>query len=214
MLLLDIVIVIVIVGFVFKGLKLGLIEAIGGIVGIIVGIIAANYYYAGVADWLYGFIKNALVCGVGGYLLTFIVANRLVVLVFHIINKMFNIIAIIPFLKAFNHLLGAVFGLIEGALIIGIILYIITILPFGEKLISPETSSKFAPQLIKLGSMVEPFLPERLKELQNLENIWPSNLVPQNLDLKQFLNAGTINTLGEQGKSLLNNLNQVQKGAN
>lgn len=205
MVLLDILIIFIIAIFIFKGLKLGLIEAVGGIVGIIVGIILANQYYPGIAEWLSGFVKSPLVAGVGGYILAFIIINRLVALGFWLINKMFNIVAIIPFLKSFNHLLGGLFGFIEGVLILGIAFYLLTLVPFGEKLLPPDTNSKFAPQLISVGKLIDPFLPDSLKQLQYL---WPSTLtLPEGFDLKSLpLDANTLNSLGEQGKNLLNQL--------
>lgn len=207
MVLLDILIIFIIAIFIFKGLKLGLIEAVGGIVGIIVGIILANQYYPGVAEWLSGFVKSPLVAGVGGYILAFIVINRLVALGFWLINKMFNIVAIIPFLKSFNHLLGGIFGFIEGVLILGIAFYLITLVPFGQKFLLPENSSKFTPKLIAVGKLIDPFLPEGLKQMQYL---WPENLkLPEGFDLKNLpldLDADTLNNLGEQGKNLLNQL--------
>ena len=77
MMLLDIFIIVVIAIFVFKGLRLGLIEAVGGLVGIIVGIILANQYYLGVAGWLSSFIKSELVATIGGYILAFIIYETL-----------------------------------------------------------------------------------------------------------------------------------------
>jgi len=207
MIFLDILIIAIIAIFVFKGLRLGLIEAVGGLVGIILGIILANQYYPGVAEWLSGFVKSPLVAGVGGYILTFIIINRLVALVFWLINKMFNIVAIIPFLKSFNHLFGGLFCLIEGVLILGIALYLITFLPFGQKLLPPATPSQFTPKLLSVGKLIDPYIPEGLKQLQYL---WPGSLnLPAGFNLKDLpikLDEKTLESLGEQGKNLLDQL--------
>ncbi|MCX6784490.1 MAG: CvpA family protein [Candidatus Komeilibacteria bacterium] len=212
MMLLDLLILIFLGVFVFKGLKLGLIEAVGGIVGIILGIILANHYYPGVAEWLGGFVKSGLVAGVGAYILVFIVINRLVALAFLVLNKVFDLVAIIPFLKSFNHLLGAIFGFIEGVLILGIAVYLITLLPFGQKLLPSETTSKFIPKLLAVGQMISPYLPDALKQS---EALWPSDLkLPAGFDLKNLpINQDLLNNLGEQGKNLLNQLpKELPKG--
>ena len=46
----DIIILVVLALFVWKGIKMGLIEAVGGIVGLFVGVFFAGRYYVEAAD--------------------------------------------------------------------------------------------------------------------------------------------------------------------
>src|SRR3989339_660303 len=103
----DIVILIILAGFVWKGIRLGLIEAIGGIIGLFVGVFLASIYYEQAAamleDLTFGSYALAVIFG---FLLIFIIVNRLIAFIFWIIGRIFNIIAIVPFLKTFNRLSG------------------------------------------------------------------------------------------------------------
>jgi uncharacterized membrane protein required for colicin V production len=58
-------------------------------------------------------------------LLLFIIVNRLVVLIFHFIDKGFHLLSIIPFLSSLNRIGGVILGAVEGVLTIGIIIYVI-----------------------------------------------------------------------------------------
>jgi membrane protein required for colicin V production len=175
MLFLDIVILILLAGFVWKGVRLGLIEAVGGIIGLFVGVFLAGHYYLQVGaifkDVLFG---SDILASIVGFLVVFILVNRLIALVFWIIDKVFNIIAIIPFLKSFNHLLGGIFGLIEGLIFIGIIVYVLTFFPLTGGLAGSVEKSKFAGVLKTVGKISSPLIPDSLKNWQGY--------VPNNVD--------------------------------
>lgn len=165
----DIVILIILALFVWKGVKLGLIEAIGGIVGLFLGAFMAGQYYTEVGNMLKGLLfGSTILANVLGFLLVFIVVNRGVALIFWIVDKIFNIIAIIPFLKTFNHLLGGIFGLIEGLIFIGIIVYFLAAMPFTGSLESSVDNSRFAGVLETVGKIADPFLPDSITNFDNL----------------------------------------------
>ncbi len=159
----DIIILVILALFVYKGVKLGLIEAIGGIIGLFVGAYMAGRYYEQVGDMLTGLLFNSeILANVLAFILVFIVVNRAIALLFWIIDKIFHVIAIIPFLKSFNHLLGGIFGLIEGVIFIGIIVFFLSLVPFtrgfGEKI----EQSRFAGILETVGKIADPFIPDYL----------------------------------------------------
>ena len=166
----DVVLLISLAGFVFYGIFFGLIRTFGTFAGVLVGAFLASRFYLPVSDWLnsfffgYGNLGKVLV-----FILLFSLFNRLTGFVFYLLDRAFNIVSIIPFLKTFNRLGGAILGFITGSLILGLILYVASRYSFignwfGDSLVS----SKVAPFLLKVANMLLPFLPEMLKKLQSL----------------------------------------------
>ncbi len=171
----DIIILVILALFIWKGIKLGLIEAIGGIIGLFVGIYLAGLYYDEAAEMLEDLLFSSQVLAtILGFLLVFILVNRGVALIFWIIDKIFHIIAIIPGLKSLNHLLGGVFGLLEGIIFIGIIIYVLSFFPLTESLSASVQKSRFAGIMETVGKISEPFIPQSLKNWQNYLPTLPS----------------------------------------
>ncbi len=161
--IIDIIIIIVLALFVYKGVKLGLIEAIGGIIGLFVGAFMAGRYYDQVAEMIKGVLFGSeILANIVGFLLVFIVVNRGIALIFWILDKIFHIIAIIPFLKSINYFLGGVFGLVEGIIFIGIIVFFLSLLPFTENFQAKLEQSRFNGLLKTVGKIADPFIPDTI----------------------------------------------------
>ena len=200
----DILILVVLALFVWKGVKLGLIEAVGGIIGLFIGAFMAGHYYLQAADMLRGLLFNSeILAAIVGFLLVFIVVNRLVALVFWVIDKVFNIIAIIPFLKTFNHLLGGIFGLLEGVIFIGIIVFFLSLIPFTGGLQAAVQKSRFASVLTTVGKIADPFIPDNILSLPDLQGLDLNNL-PIDLDVLK-----SLGTIPDNMSDLLKNVNQA-----
>ncbi|MDP2587131.1 MAG: CvpA family protein [Candidatus Komeilibacteria bacterium] len=178
----DIIILVILALFVYKGVKLGLIESIGGILGLFVGAYMAGRYYQQVGDMLSGVLFGSqILANVLGFILVFIVVNRGIALLFWIIGKIFNLIAIIPFLRTFNHLLGGIFGLIEGVIFIGIIVFFLSLIPFTQGFGQKVEQSRFAGILETVGKIADPFIPDYLGD-------WTLGTPKLPFDLPQKLN--------------------------
>ena len=176
----DLVILILLAGFVWKGVKLGLIETIGGIVGLFLGVFLAGRYYGEMAEVLEGLVFGSQVLAtILGFLLVFIIVNRGVALLFWLVDKIFHIIAIIPGLKSLNRLLGGIFGLLEGIIFIGIIVYVLSFFPLTDGLSKSVQKSKFAGVMETVGKISDPFIPDSLKEWRDYIPKLPS--IPENL---------------------------------
>lgn len=163
----DISLLIILGGFIVNGLFKGLIRIIGNIIGLFAGAwIASHYYltlYAWGAQWANGHDNVAKVLA---FIILFVVASRLIDFIFFLVEKLFNLVAIIPGSKYINNLLGAGLGFLEGALFLGLIIYVIsryTLIGnfFGDQL----TQSIVAPWLLKIVTLISPFLPQALKAL-------------------------------------------------
>src|SRR5690606_32344673 len=105
----------------FTGFWFGLIHMVGSFVSIVVAAVISGNYFEFVAEklsFLFGGRDN--LGRVVTFILLFLLVTRLVGFVFWLINKLFNLIAVLPFLKTFNRLGGALLGLIEGVVLMSL----------------------------------------------------------------------------------------------
>lgn len=169
--LFNTILIVLLAGFVLYGLWFGLIHTLGSLIGTVVGALAAGQYYDIVAHWLQGWLGGSLnVHRAIAFLLIFAIVNRLVGFAFLLIEKTFNFISIIPFLKSINRLLGGVLGLIEGAIVLGATLYIIQRFPFGG-LPALIDSSPIAKTLLAIARVIIPLLPESIRNAVGIPTI-------------------------------------------
>lgn len=168
--IIDVILLLVLAGFVFYGLFFGLIRTIGAFFGVVIGAFLASRFYLPVSAWIdvifFGYYNLGKVLV---FIILFSLINRLVGFLFYLLNKMFNIISIIPFLKTINRLGGMVLGFLTGSLFIGVIIYIISKYAILESFVgSWLTNSEFAPFFLKFADFILPLLPEVLRKLQGL----------------------------------------------
>lgn len=166
--IIDVILLILLFGFVFYGLFFGLIRTVGAFVGVVAGAILASRFYLGVATLIepvfFGYNNLGKILT---FLILFTLINRIVGFGFYLIEKIFNLISIIPFLKTINRLGGAVLGFITGALTLGLALFVISRYTILESLLGRWlVDSKLAPMFLKFNDLLLPLLPELLKKLQ------------------------------------------------
>jgi uncharacterized membrane protein required for colicin V production len=166
----DVVLLLVWSGFVFYGLFFGFIRMVGNFVGLLVGAYFASHLYLSVFE-IVGEIFNGYDAPgkIAIFLFLFGIFSKLTSIGVVIVEKIFNIIAIIPFLKTFNRLLGAILGLLVGGLTIGLILYLSSKYFILESLVGNLlATSQIAPALIIFGKILSPLLPETIKAMKSL----------------------------------------------
>jgi membrane protein required for colicin V production len=165
----DLILIISIGGFVLAGLWFGIIHMIGSVAGIVVGAYCAGRFYEPAANYILPFLGgHENWAKIIAFLAIFVLVNRLVGLVFYILEKLFKVIAVIPFLKTFNRLLGAVLGLVEGTLVIGLVVYFAGKLPLSTSIATELAASKLANELNSVGAILAPFLPETIRILHTI----------------------------------------------
>lgn len=166
----DLALIILLAGFVFNGLSKGLIRLFGRILGLLVGAIIASHFYLPFYYWSQNFFSIGE--GVGkvlSFIILFVVATRIVDWIFVWIEKFFNLISIIPFTKLINRLLGGVLGFLEGALFLGIILYVISQYAWLNGLFGAQIeTSLIAPYFLWFIQLILPILPEAIKAVQSI----------------------------------------------
>lgn len=168
--LIDVILVIVLSGFVFYGLFFGLIRTLGAFLGVFVGALLASRLYAPVADWVNPFFFSYNNLGrVLVFLILFSLLNRLTGFLFYLLDRAFNIISIIPFLKTINRLGGAMLGFLTGSLSIGLILYVAGKYSFLDHWFGQWLSqSDYSRFFVNFADVLLPLLPEMLKKIQSL----------------------------------------------
>lgn len=190
MALFDVILLIILFGFILFGAFSGLIQALGALIGVAAGAWFAGLYYEVVSGWLMPFLGGQnMWAKVIAYMAIFIIVNRLVGLIFFIIGKVFNIIAIIPFLKTINRLLGAILGLIEGVLVIGMFIYVCAQFNVSPWLNNLFAQSQIAGYFVRAVGIIQPLIPDTIGQLQgyyekmNLSEILKSSRMKEYNDM-------------------------------
>ena len=157
-------------GFIFYGLFFGFIRLIGNFIGMIVGIFLASRFYVDFYnsfDYLFG--QYAALGKIASFLLLYGIISKLVSFGFAVFEKIFNLLSIIPFLKSFNKLGGAILGFFLGGIILGLILYLGSKHFILESLLgSSLANSQVTPILLFFAKLIEPLLPETLRIMKSL----------------------------------------------
>lgn len=166
----DIALLLALAGFCFYGLFFGLIKTIGSLAGVLAGAWLASRWYALVFGWLkplaFGYDNLGLIIS---FIVCFVVINRLVGLAFVLLDKAFHLLTIIPFLKTINRLAGLVFGLVEGGLVLGLLLFVIVrYVPEGWGMAADLKASRLAGFFLNFAQAILPLLPAGLKQLPGL----------------------------------------------
>lgn len=165
----DLILLLVLIGFIWFGFWHGLIQSLGGLIGIFLAAFVASRWYEVVALKVLPFLGDNLnLARLVGFILVFFLARFLINVLVKVLDKIFDLISFIPFLKTINRLAGGILGLIEGGLILGLILYFSTKFPLGESWIELINNSKIASPLINFGGFLAPLLPEALQKIKSL----------------------------------------------
>lgn len=161
----DVILYILLATFALYGFWFGLIHTVGGIVGVVLGSIFAGQLYGPIANKLAPIVGTEVnVVKIVSFIVIFLLINRAISFGFWIIDRIFKFISIIPFLKSINRIAGAVFGLIEGAFIIGGILFILIRFPVLLDWQKNVKDSVVAKNLVNTYSVMFPLLPSQLRE--------------------------------------------------
>ena len=119
-----------------------------------------------ITGWSQNYVKVII------FVLTFILLARFVGFIFWIMEKVLTIFTRLPFIHGLDRLLGAIFGTLEGAIVVGVSLYFIARFPISLSFMDGLAHSQLAPPLVKLASILIPLFPEALRLLRStVENL-------------------------------------------
>lgn len=228
----DTIILIVLGVFLILGLVRGLIKQIGSIVGFFLSLWMASVYFPSVAAYIKpslsqfppfiaGNVANIAACVILFYGTGFVFG-----ILVAIIDKLIRVFRI-PLVKLTNRLGGAIIGVLEGVLLIGLAIFILKSFPVSADLTNALKKSSFTPIIEKATFVLQPFLDEiqknglkmfDQKNLIDFSNL-PKDLKSINLDaLQKNLQGIDLNTLqkslgGIDMKSLPPEIQRLLQGA-
>ena len=159
----DIVLIAIIAAFGLFGLWFGLVSTLGSIAGTVLGVYLASRFYMIPADWLMkitGWTGNF--SKVVMFILGFLIINRLVGISFYLLDKILFVVTSLPIIHGVNKILGLIFGITEGVLVVGISLYFILHFPLQLPFMTMLASSNVATYCTGLTSFLWPLLPQVL----------------------------------------------------
>lgn len=121
----QLVLVLLVLGFIGTGWKDGFIHTLGRLVGAVIGFFLAKSWSLALANVLtivmpFGWARFF------GFLIVFLVVSRLVGYLFSFVETIFDLLSFIPFLKTINRILGGILGFVEGIFFLGASLWIVT----------------------------------------------------------------------------------------
>lgn len=141
----DVLLGVFLLWFAVLGYRRGIVQTIGQLLGAVAGFWIAKTWALPISHTV-GLIVplSAAVIQIVVFILIFLVADRLVGLVFWLLDKFFKIVTLLPFLSTLDTLLGALIGLFEGVFLVGSLSYIIITLHFDPRWMSWISSSHIA----------------------------------------------------------------------
>lgn len=154
--------------FVISGWKQGLISEAGSVLGVFVGLFLASRLYAWAGELISGIVINENAANVLGFLLVLLVVSKGFGVVVWFLNKAFQVLSIIPGMAFVNQLGGAVFGAIEGMLILGLAVNFAHFLPLTEQGARNLNDSWAAGLFDALTNWLVPLFPAALETLKNV----------------------------------------------
>jgi membrane protein required for colicin V production len=174
---LDIIIAILLILSAFNGFSKGFVIELTSLVALIAGLFAAVYFSDVTADFLTSYFSvSSKYLSIIAFTLTFILVLIAVVFVGRIVEKFVDMLM----LGFLNKLAGLVFGVVKGALIISVLIFVINHFDTGKAWLGEKASK---------GSMlyqyVEPIAPTIYKKLNLPEDI--KITVPVGDDIKTLI---------------------------
>lgn len=159
---LDIIIIVVLVGSAFGGMKNGLIKSVLSLIGLIVAIKLAGLHYVNVAGSL-NFITNETAARIAAFGIILAAVMLITLVISYLLTK---IVASLT-LGWLNGLGGALFGLFMGTLVISTLLALWARF-FGMPQIISDSS--LAVTMIKVSAITAALLPAEFDLIRNLLN--------------------------------------------
>lgn len=129
---LDLLIAIPLGYLIFKGYRRGLIFDVASLAGIILGVILAVHLSIGVSSLLPLHGDNALLIS---FFLIFVAVVVLSLFLAKLVERFIKLVHA----GFFNNFAGAVFGLIKGTCILGVLLYYIAIIDLEERVLTRDS---------------------------------------------------------------------------
>ncbi|MDQ7814794.1 MAG: CvpA family protein [Patescibacteria group bacterium] len=143
MFLVDIILILLLLGFAGAGAKDGFVHTLGRLLGAIIAFLAARAWSAKIA-WIFAIVMPQGWARLIAFIVIFLFITRVAGWVFKLIDGLFEIVKILPFIKSIDKLLGAILGFGEGFIMLGGAIFLVTAYQLSPTLVTWATSSGVA----------------------------------------------------------------------
>ncbi len=144
----DIAIVVVLAAFMLKGLLRGLLKEVCSLAGLLVGAILAFAYHNPLAQWLLDVVRlPSQLAVVAAFLALFLLS----VISFAVLGFLLSKFVKLIFLGGLNRVLGGFFGLAQGAVLLALILFALSLGTLPGFLRDGYARSQLTPPFVGLG---------------------------------------------------------------
>ena len=149
--LVDIAILVILCFFLLKGVFRGLLREICSLLGLVLGGVFAFTFHLPLAQLLQDtFNLPAQLCVWGSFLAIFM----LIVVLFAVIGFVLNRFVKLIFLGGFNRLAGAIFGIIQGVVVLSMIVLALNSSVAPDAVRVKIKNSQLAPPFVALGNSI------------------------------------------------------------
>ncbi|HKJ04653.1 MAG TPA: CvpA family protein [Geopsychrobacteraceae bacterium] len=149
--LVDIVILVILSIFLLKGVFRGLLKEVCSLLGLVCGGLLAFYLYLPLAQWIMGMFNwPSQLCVTLAFLMIFV--STLVV--FGAIGYVLNRFLKLALLEGLNRLTGAIFGFLQGVLLLALILFALTSASVPGSVRKELRVSELSPPFTELGEVI------------------------------------------------------------
>ncbi len=147
----DIAILVILCGFLLKGVLRGLLKEVCSLAGLFVGAFLAFRYHGPLADVLLQQIDVPATVAVA---ITFTVLFLTTILFFVVLGFLLSRFVKLLFLGGFNRVVGGLFGLSQGVLLLAVVLFALSLRPMPWGLDKVLQQAYLAPPFVDLGQAV------------------------------------------------------------
>lgn len=155
---LDIIFLIIVSLSVILGIVRGFMKELFSMIFLVIAVILSIVFYTEAGDILIGVLKERSIANFVGFICVF----AIILIVGSIITYSLKKMIIIGPLRSIDRILGMVFGVFRGILIVSILLFGLVAFSVKDKIIE---ESKFAPFILKTMDLVLDFIPGNVKNV-------------------------------------------------
>ena len=148
---LDIAILIVLAGFLIKGALRGLLKEVCSLVGLLLGAFLAFRYHGPLAEVLLEQVDITTEIAVA---IAFTMLFLATIIFFMALGYLLSRAVKLIFLGGFNRLIGGLFGICQGVLLLAVVLFALSLRPLPWGMDSVVKEAHLAPPFIDLGNAV------------------------------------------------------------
>lgn len=149
--LVDILILVILGIFLLKGVLRGLLREVCTLMGLLCGGLLAFYLHVPISQWfLEMFHWPSQLCVSISFLLVFL----LTVMIFGAVGYLLNRFVTLTLMTGVNRLLGAVFGMAQGVVLLSLILFALNAADLPGDLNGQLNKAQLAPPFSRLGKVI------------------------------------------------------------